>query len=69
MGKIISLEEVGQKLGVTSETARRWCVEGRIPAFRYDTRGRWRVDADKLDDWIRSRQNETESGQETSVSQ
>lgn len=67
--KVLSMRQVAERLGLCAETARRWAVSGKIPAFRYDDKGRWRVYEDELDDWIRQRKDRAESGQEVGVSQ
>lgn len=67
--KVLSLRQVGERLGICAETARRWAVIGKIPAFRYDERGRWRVYESELDAWIAQCKDKGESGQEVGVSQ
>jgi excisionase family DNA binding protein len=67
--KIIQLPEVAEMLGVDHETARRWAVSGRIPAFRYDERGRWKVYREDIDEWIRERQTRPKTGQVDSATQ
>ncbi|SHT46703.1 DNA binding domain, excisionase family [Mycobacteroides abscessus subsp. abscessus] len=40
-------EQVAELFGVHPWTARKWCREGRIPAFKVGPR-LWRVDLDAL---------------------
>lgn len=66
---IISLSEVAKALGIDHETARRWAVSKRIPAFRYDEGGRWRAYREDIDEWVRERQNRSAAGQAESAEQ
>ena len=43
---ILSLTEMAHYLGVRSDTARRWCKNGRLPAFK--SRFRWRIKEEDL---------------------
>lgn len=64
---IISLGEVAKMLGIDHETARRWAVGQRIPAFRYDEGGRWRAFREDIDNWVQERQNRSSAGQAESA--
>jgi excisionase family DNA binding protein len=35
---LITAEELGERIGVNTETVRRWAVMGRIPAYRVGNR-------------------------------
>lgn len=60
---MIPLAEVAKMLGIDQETARRWAVEGRFPAFQFGERARWRAYREDIDEWIRSHQNRSPTGQ------
>ena len=61
--------EVARMLGIEHETARRWAVEGRIPAFRYNNRGRWRANRSDIDNFIRAHLPSAQTGQVEGASQ
>jgi excisionase family DNA binding protein len=64
---IISLGDVAKMLGIDHETARRWAVSQKIPAFRYDENGRWRAYREDIDNWVSERQNRSSAGQAESA--
>lgn len=64
---IISLGDVAKMLGIDHETARRWAVSKKIPAFRYDENGRWRAYREDIDEWVRERQTRSAAGQAESA--
>lgn len=66
---VIQLSDVAQMLGIDHETARRWAVAGRIPAFQYDDGGRWRAYREDIEEWVRERQNRKTTGQVESADQ
>jgi len=66
---MIPLAEVAQMLAIDQETARRWAVEGRFPAFQFGERSRWRAYREDIDEWIRSHQNRPATGQSESADQ
>ena len=60
--KILSIRQIAERIGVCEETARRWIVSRKVPAFRFTPRGRWRAYSDELDNWIASHKDGVESG-------
>ena len=63
MREVITLPEVAKMLGINSETARRWAVSKKIPAFRYNGEGRWRAFRDEVDKFLEAQQNASTTGQ------
>lgn len=59
---MIPLAEVAKMLAIDQETARRWAVEGRFPAFQFGDRARWRAYREDIDEWILSHQNRPATG-------
>ena len=49
--KILNTGQLAKFLAVSSETAARWCAEGRLPAFKIG--GQWRVRQSDLNKIIR----------------
>lgn len=56
MGEVIELGEVAKMLGVEHETARRWAMDGRLPVFRYNDRGRWRAFRHDIEKFLEAHQ-------------
>jgi excisionase family DNA binding protein len=50
--KTIDPKQAALIAGVHHETIRRWCETGFIPAYKLI--GRWRIDREKFEAWIRS---------------
>lgn len=69
MKEVIELVEVARMLGIDHETARRWAVDGRIPVFRYNDRGRWRAFREDIDKFLEAHQSKAATGQVESASQ
>jgi excisionase family DNA binding protein len=46
----LSLSEVAANLGVSEDTAQRWCEQGRIPAVK--TGRHWSVQLEDLNEFI-----------------
>ena len=69
MREIIQLGDVAKMLGIDHETCRRWAVEGRIPVFRYNDKGRWRAFRDDIDKFLEAHQAKAATGQVESASQ
>lgn len=66
---MIPLAEVAKMLGIDQETARRWAVEGKFPAYQFGEGARWRAYREDIDEWIRSHQNRPATGQVESAQQ
>lgn len=49
--QLLTTGEVAQRLGVTDETVRRWCVSGKIPAVPLPS-GRWKIREDVVSDML-----------------
>lgn len=62
--KILTLADIAKTLDINTETARRWAVAGRIPAFRYNGKGRWRAFAEDIDKFLLSHKTVTATGQD-----
>ncbi len=69
MREVIQLNEVAKMLGIDHETARRWAVDGRIPAFRYNNTGRWRAFREDIDKYLESHQPSKSTGQSVGATQ
>jgi excisionase family DNA binding protein len=69
MKEIIQLREVASLLNVNQETARRWAVSGRIPAFRFNGKGRWRAFREDIDKYLAAHQSTAATGQVVSANQ
>lgn len=61
--KVLNIQQIAERIGVCEETARRWIVSRKVPAFRFTPRGRWRAYSDELDNWIASHKDGGGSGQ------
>ena len=61
--KILTLNEAAAILNVNLETARRWAVAGRIPAFRYNNAGRWRLFEEDMQTFMDTHKLKAASGQ------
>jgi len=46
----ITVSMAARMAGVSYETVRRWCDEGRIPAFKLI--GRWRIPRREFAEWL-----------------
>ena len=69
MKEIIQLREVASLLNVNQETARRWAVSGRIPAFRFNGKGRWRAFREDIDKYLAAHQSTAATGQVVGATQ
>jgi excisionase family DNA binding protein len=69
MKQIIGAGEIAKMLGVTAETARQWCVSGKIPAFRFDEKGRWKSYREDITEWVDRHRNVPVSGENPSSSE
>lgn len=49
--QLLTTGEAARKLGVTDETVRRWCFNGKIPAVPLPS-GRWKIREDIIDDLL-----------------
>jgi excisionase family DNA binding protein len=54
--KILSITEVARFLGINRETARRFAVSGRLPAFKLHPTGKWLFAAEDIDKILARRQ-------------
>lgn len=59
--KVLTLEEVAERIGVGYETARRWALLNRIPVFKFNGRGHWRAYESDVDEYIAKHKNEAAS--------
>ena len=66
MTRLMTAREVGEVLGVSTETVLRWVRAGRLPAFRLPS-GQLRFDASELAEWLERRRSCEESHAERSV--
>ena len=57
-GTILTVDEVSQMFKVSSYTVRRWCSEGRIPAFKIGRE--WRIDLQDLKRFINKQKKKAE---------
>jgi excisionase family DNA binding protein len=64
--RLMTAREVGEVLGVSTETVLRWVRAGRLPAFRL-TSGQLRFDASEWAEWLERRRSCDESHAERSV--
>jgi len=53
MSKLLTLEEVAQRLRFHINTVREYVKEGIIPGIKFERA--WRVEQDDLEDFIKSR--------------
>ena len=51
MDEIMTVEEVAAYLKVSKNTVRRWCVKGKLPAFKIERE--WRIYREDLERVIR----------------
>ena len=63
MKEIIEIAQIAKLLGVTPETARRWAAVKRIPAFRYNGKGRYRAFKEDIDKYLAAHQSSASTGQ------
>lgn len=58
-GRLLNVEEVGRRLGLSRATVYRRIATGDIPAVRLASQGRGavRVSEDELEDWLFSNPN------------
>lgn len=54
MNTLLTPDEVAERLRVDRRTVTDWLAAGTLPGFRIGEK-LWRVDADALEDWLRSR--------------
>jgi excisionase family DNA binding protein len=60
--KLLSIEEVGEYLGVSRQTVTRMILEGVLPAICLRSGRRkkvWRVRPEQLDRWLTQKERET----------
>ena len=69
MKEIIQIAEIAKLLNVNQETARRWAVSGRIPAFRFNGKGRWRAFREDIDKYLAQHQSSAATGQVVGATQ
>lgn len=53
----LNVQGMGLLLGISTETARRWCVSGYLPAYRHGKRGPWRASKQDLDALVEKRKS------------
>lgn len=67
--KILEMAQIAKKLGISAATCRNWCVIGRIPAFRYYPKGRWRAFEEDIDRYLDEHRSSNSTGQVEGASQ
>ena len=50
MSKLLKTSEIAERLNIHKETARAWCVSGKLPSFRVGSHHR--VREEDLQEWI-----------------
>jgi len=45
---LLTPEDVGERLGVSAQTVRRWIADGRVEAFRLPS-GQYRIDEEQIE--------------------
>ncbi|WP_426111639.1 helix-turn-helix domain-containing protein [Massilia sp. PWRC2] len=63
VNNILTLSQVAERLNLNVETARRWAVAGRIPAFRYNDCGRWHAFEEDVQKFLDAHRLKAASGQ------
>lgn len=52
MGKFLTIADVADYLNVSAGQVRTLIKNGEIPAIQVGGRGQWRIDEDKLDEYV-----------------
>jgi excisionase family DNA binding protein len=59
----LSMSMIAKRLGVNHETARRMAMSGEFKAWQNKDGGHWRARRGDIDEFIRTRQNQSQAGQ------
>ena len=65
MDEIMTVEEVAAYLKVSKNTVRRWCVKGKLPAFKIERE--WRINKKELEKVIQQSSPGQDKVQEQSL--
>ena len=59
---LLTPEDVGERLGVSAQTVRRWIADGRVEAFRLPS-GQYRIDEEQIESMLTPVKHALDSGE------